>query len=223
MLTLALVATLAAADPPQDIAGWGTVTDPDGDCTVKLVGGDLSVTVPATPHNMNPRLGRLNGVRVTRSVGGDFTARVKVSGKFQPGPNKTSPAGTVPFLGAGLLVWADKDHFVRLERCAWVLPDGRRLGYPPLLELYSGDEFVAFSRPPVPAAEFLGGGDVWLRLDRAGDTFTARVGTDGKEWTTAGEFVAELPKAVRVGVAAVNTSDAVFPATFGGFKVVTDD
>ena len=220
-LLVALLSALPATadDPkPREVAGWGTVVDPDGDCEAKLVGDALTLTVPATPHNLNPLLGRMNGPRVLRPVAGDFTAKVRVGGKFQPGPNKTSAKGAVPFVGAGLLVWADKDHFVRVERCAWWLPDGRRVGYPPLVEAFVGGEFQVFSRPPAPA-----GGDVWLRVDRAGDAFTVRTGPDGTKWEAVAEFTAALPAKVRVGVSAVNTSDAAFAATFGGFKVVADD
>lgn len=210
---------MTADDKPKELAGWGTVVDPDGDCEATLAGGDLTLTVPATPHNLNPRLGRLNGVRVLRSVSGDFTAKLKVSGKFEPGTRKTSPAGAVPFVGAGLLVWADRDLFVRLERCAWVLPDGRRVGYRPLWEAVVGGEVQDLNKPAAPAEA----GPVWLRLDRHGDTLTARSSPDGKTWTTAGEVTADWPARLQVGASAVNASDAVFPATFSGFKVVADD
>ena len=211
-------------DPkPRELAVWGTVVDPDGDCEAKLAGGELTLTVPATPHNLNPKLGRLNGVRVQRPIAGDFTAKVKVSGKFQPGARKTSPTGAVPFVGAGLLLWSDRDHFVRLERCAWLIPDGRRVCSPPLFEAVAGGEVHDLNKPGVLAADFLGGGDVWLRLDRHGNTLTARFSRDGTDWETAGEFTLELPTKVQIGPSAVNTSDARFPATFSGFKVVADD
>lgn len=222
-MAAALALALLAAATSRTVDGWGVVTDPDGDCDVKLVGGELRLGVPATPHNLNPRLGRLNGVRVLRPVAGDFTLTVKVAGKFEPGGKLSGGRGTVPFVGAGLLLWADRERFVRVERTAWVLPDGRRLGYPPLVELFAGDEWQVFSRPPVPPGDFLGGGDVWLRLDRAGDAFTVRVGTDGRGWQTAAEFAAELPARVQVRVAAVNTSDAPFAVRFGGLKLAADD
>ena len=52
-----------------------------------------------------------------REVEGDFVITVKVVGEFRPGGKSTNPK-TVPFNGAGILVWSDPDNYIRLERAA---------------------------------------------------------------------------------------------------------
>lgn len=41
------------AKAPHSIAGWGIVTDPDGDCSIVAKGGKLTVTVPGTVHDLS--------------------------------------------------------------------------------------------------------------------------------------------------------------------------
>src|SRR5690348_11002745 len=97
---------IAQEKESQTIAGWGAVTDPDGDCTVKSEKGKLTVTVPEGTHDLNPRLGGMAAPRVLREVEGDFTVQVKVTGDFTPG-DKAAADSTSSFNGAGLLVWQD--------------------------------------------------------------------------------------------------------------------
>src|SRR4051812_14129390 len=93
---LALVLLVGAAAAPaqgqgQAVKGWGVVSDPDGDCTLKEANGKLTITVPPTLHDLNPRSGKLNAPRVTREIEGDFVVQVKVSGAFRPGEKSTAP------------------------------------------------------------------------------------------------------------------------------------
>src|SRR5262249_23997151 len=83
---VSLVARAGQSDArkPRVIEGWGSVVDPDGDCTVKGEQGKLTMTVPNKLHNLNPAIAS-NAPRVLQEVAGDFTAFVKVTGEFKPG------------------------------------------------------------------------------------------------------------------------------------------
>jgi len=48
---------------------------------------------------------------------------------------------------------------------------------------------------------------------------TTSISHDGKEWTKTGELETEFPKKIRVGVHAINSSDAEFLVEFEDFQV----
>jgi hypothetical protein len=221
VITICLVAEAARADDkqPRAIAGWGSVVDPDADCTIKAENGKLTVTVPSTHHNLNPALAS-NAPRVLQEVVGNFTATVKVTGEFKPGEKATKPRG-YPFNGAGLLIWNDAKNCVRLERNIWWIPEeGLHACYPPLLEYYRDGEYLN-TNPPGTTDEFFKGRSTYLRLERKGDKVAASYSHDGKEWTAVKEISVELPQKVQVGVAAVNSSDKTFTVEFEDFTVDT--
>jgi hypothetical protein len=199
----------------REIKGWGTVTDPDGDCTFKGDKGTLTITVPGTSHNLHPDRG-MNAPRVLREVEGDFTATVKVTCALMPGKNI---AGTGATAGnyAGLLLWAGEKEYVRLERNARWRGD-RLASFTPGFE-YWKDGRQKVGPPGGGTAAFFKGDSTWFKLDRKGGKVTARYSHDGKEWAVAKEADTELPKKVQIGVAAINSSDAPFTAEFGEFKV----
>jgi regulation of enolase protein 1 (concanavalin A-like superfamily) len=209
----------AGAEAARTIAGWGTVTDRAGDCTVREEGGKLTVTVPEGTHDLNPNLGGMKAPRVLKEVEGDFTAQVKITGDFRPGEEAASPIAR-PFNGAGLLLWQDEKNFIRLERNAyWV--EGRYVCYPPLFEQYEGGEYQETNPDPTLAEEFFRGRSTWLRLGRRGDRVIASYSHDGQEWTEAKEVGVKLPAKARVGVAVVNTSARPLSVEFEDFRLST--
>ena len=121
VIALCTTATAIAADDdaaPKDLSGWGRVLDPSRDCEMSLdVERDrLRITVPGTPHVLSAEDASLpmNAPRVVRRVRGDFTAVVRVLGRFDPGRSKTTYYD--PYHGAGLIVWQDPSNYLRLER-----------------------------------------------------------------------------------------------------------
>jgi regulation of enolase protein 1 (concanavalin A-like superfamily) len=210
----------AQEQKPQTIAGWGTVTDPDGDCAVKAEKGKLTVTVPEGTHDLNPNLGGMKAPRVLREVEGDFTALVKVTGDFTPG-DKAASDNTSSFNGAGLLVWQDAKNYLRLERNAWWRPDLGKYGcYPPLVEYYKDGEYQN-TNPDGTVEEFFKGRSTWLKVERQGDKLTASYSHDGKEWSVAKELTVNLARKVHLGVAATNTAAKPFAVEFEEFRVST--
>lgn len=201
---------------PPMISGWGQVVDPDGDCTVKEDRGKLTIAVPATLHDLNPRNGRLNAPRVLQDVEGDFLATVRVTGDFVPGMATTAPR-SAPFLGAGLIVWENEKNYVRLERNVWRAANGQLACYPPLFEAFKDGNAVVSSQGT--SADFFQGNSTSFRLERKGNALTASCSHDGKEWVFAKEAEVELPKKVQVGVSAINTSDKPFSMEFDEFTL----
>src|SRR6267142_1720943 len=94
------VCLIAAAgnteDKPASFRGWGMLTDPDNDCTVKGEDGKLTITIPGGTHDLNPALGGMRAPRILQDVEGDFSVQVKISGEFAPGDKAADPR-TVPF------------------------------------------------------------------------------------------------------------------------------
>ncbi|MBC8870887.1 MAG: DUF1349 domain-containing protein [Planctomycetes bacterium] len=204
------------AGPPIVIDGWGRLIDSDRDCTVKAEQGKLTVNVPARLHDLNPRNGKLNAPRVLQEVEGDFVVQVKVSGKFEPGGNSTAPR-SVPFNGAGLLVWADEKNYLRLERNMFLVR-GTPACYPPLFEVFQDGQYQG-TNPPAASGAFFEHESTCFRLERKGHKIAAHYSHDGKEWTALKEVTVTLPTKVQVGVAAINTSDKPLAVQFDEFEL----
>ncbi len=204
-----LSASDAGETSPAPVA-WGEVVDPLGDCRVTDANGLLTVAVPGTrAHNLNPSPGfNLNAPRVLRDVEGDFEARVTVLPYRRPqSPVTTSPSQ--PYVGAGLVVWQDDAHFLRLFR-SWM----------PTANTYVHPEWYGGTAPATHVTATVPDRPTQLRVRRTGDRLDLAASLDGQTWTevtTAKDL--KLAARVRVGVAAVNSTDEDLTARFEGFTV----
>ena len=97
-------------------------------------------------------------------VEGDFAALVQVTGEISPGPSssKDRQVNNIPFTlqGAGLVLYQDKNNFVRLERIASVAVEGLRPTHKVLFEVVKDGKSVEQSYLPEPE------GPVYLLLMR---------------------------------------------------------
>jgi RNA polymerase sigma factor (sigma-70 family) len=208
------------------LKGWGQPIDPDGDCSIELANGRLTIKVPAKGHGLEAEANRFNAPRVLRDIEGDFIAELEVQATFDPGPVSTSPRG-YPFVGAGLLLWSDEGNYIRLERAAVVRNE-------PVLNPAGGASFrnvqpihyLLFEerkdRGLVPP---LGGfsapdGRTLLRLERRGDQVTASASADGSEWHTLPPRTVHLPAKLKLGVAVISSSGDPFTTTLTNFRVL---
>jgi regulation of enolase protein 1 (concanavalin A-like superfamily) len=210
-----------AKNSEPGIPGWGTVTDPDGDCNIRAENGTVSMTLPGDKvHTLGNFLATKNSPRILREVEGDFTVQVKVSGVFDPGTEAAAGVrarGRNSFNGAGLLVWDSDQNFVRLERNIWVTSSGNSYGYTPLLEYWKDNEIaIGFGGGPDTAGNVQ---CTYLRLSRQGDAIHVAYSRDGVEWTGRDPITVQLPKQVKVGVAAINSSKKPFEVEFSDFKL----
>lgn len=208
----------AIEEKPTNLAGWGAVTDPSGDCAFTTEKSRLGVKVPGGIHDLNPNRG-MQAPRVLKMVKGDFVVQVKVTGDFKPGEKAASQHSS--FNGAGLLVWQDEKNFIRLERNRWYVPAEQKYAcYPPLLEYFKNGEYQD-TDPDSTLDEFFKDRSTWLRLERNGDKLIASYSHDGKEWTEAKEITVNFPAELSVGIAAINTSEEAFTVEFDEYKVFT--
>ena len=212
-----VMTTAAAAAPgpkPESEADrfarlFGTAVDPDKDCTFKLDGAKLTITVPDTPHGwIRPTR---NAPRVVRAARGDFVARVKVTSRMHP----EGISGI-----AGLVVYQDDRNFAE-----WAVMRRAAAGAGRLVATFLRDgQPRAFATRGVTEwtdAADAEAGRVWFRLTRAGSSLAYEVSSDGgATWRHLGlNEGAAAARDVKVGVFASNPGSTPFTATFEDFTV----
>lgn len=214
-----LFASIASSNDGHSVVidGWGAVHDPDGDCEVVVGKDKVTITVPDTPHDMNPDRGPANAPRILRKIKGDFTVRVRVTGEFKLGRKTTNPR-SVPFIGAGLVLWSDNKNHVRLERNLWLRPATELHCFAPLFQVFK-DGVDQPTNPPVATGDFFIGKSTCLKLERRDDLITASYSHDGDVWTVAKRIELELPETLHVGISASNTSNRPFRVEFDEYKL----
>lgn len=211
------VTTTCIAKEYGTITGWGTLIDPDGDCSFVIADDRVSIQVPDTPHGLSAELNRVNAPRILREVSGDFTIEVTIDGIFAPGA-ATVPSRT-PYNGAGLLLWQDEKNYIRLERAVLKRNDhlqhyvnfeqrllGRvlRIGIPTDFEV---DESRSCR----------------LRLVRKAQRVLGFVKQGDDEWHALPPKAVRLPEKVKVGIAAINAADTPFAPQFSSMQIVGGD
>ena len=177
---------------------WGEVIDPDGDCDVKLQGGEVVCDVPGTLHDLNIDISVTNAPRVVRAIDGDFVATVRVAGSFKPGPVRTGPK-SVPFNGAGLVVWLDSGNYIRLERGA-MYRSNRVVGLAVFESREQGSRAAVHNKGGLDPGQ-----DLWLRLERRGKSLSGSFSSDGKAWDELEPMELDWPSRLHVGLDAINS------------------
>src|SRR3989304_1746268 len=117
LLTAALCAAgVATSGSAEEIEGWGTIINPDGDCTIRSSSGKVTFEIPAGVHNIwfgrPDETKRFNAPRVMREIEGDFIAQVQGTADWNP----DVPTSEYYYNGAGLLVWDSEKQYLRMER-----------------------------------------------------------------------------------------------------------
>jgi len=197
-----------------EIAGWGTVINPDGDCTIREAAGKVAIEIPSTKHDMwyggkNEKT-RFNAPRVLREVKGNFVATVRVTADWETG---LSEGG---YNGAGLLVWDSERQYLRMERNRFANPAAgtHQLTYTtPLYDLDNKRRFYNSTRD-----EFFEGRSTWLRIERFGGTFITSISRDGK-WKRTGVVATDFRNTVLLGIHAVSSTPSAFNIEYEQFEV----
>jgi len=207
----ALATSLAALAPPDDkpgaaVGAWGQAVDPKGDCKIALDGEKLTIEVPGSLHDLSVEAGDVNAPRVLRPIEGDFIAQVKVAGAVVHNGNRTSDT-YLPYHGAGLVIWVDGQTYLRLERAVTLRGNGEFIHYANF-ELRKDGQRAEGHEIEIPNE------DTYLRIERRGDRVYGLASSDGVAWTSVAPIAVELPKDVKLGVAAVNTSTDPFKIEF---------
>lgn len=213
---LAQVSPAGTKGKIRAIPGWGDVIDPAGDCRFFDKDNMLKITVPGTPHNLNPLPGwnNMDAPRVVREIDGDFSIQVRVAKFVQPkantASNKDKPAS---FVGSGLLVWQDDKNFVRFLRAA----NADRKDFP----VFVAAEYFAEGKMAAGGAAKTADQDTLLRIERKKGRITLSESADGKSWSTRrppGRDIALTGK-VKVGIAVINSTTAEITHEFSALTL----
>jgi regulation of enolase protein 1 (concanavalin A-like superfamily) len=181
----------------------------------------VSIALPPKLFSLSPKIVKQkeplhNAPRTMAEVDGDFLAYVKVDGDIDPGLDPpTDPRGRqlpMSFQGAGLLLYQDKENFVRLERaCRAVRPSMfREL----LVEVVRGGResdyyYVALPGDPSKPLD--------LFLIRRKGRIQCLFSHDGRTLLGFREFSLDYPAKVKIGLTASNLSKKPFTARFSDF------
>ncbi len=195
---------------------WGTVEDPDGDCTFRADLGRLSIVIPGTPHALSAEISKMNAPRLLREVDGDFHAQVKVAGAFPADPRCLIP-GQWAFYGAGLVVWQDDKNYVILKRARMRILPSEQWRCFPSFQLRSGGTVARHWRNQDGTLDETK--PAWLRLARRGTTVTASYMQAGDGWKELPPLQIDFDAKVRVGVDAVQNTPAGYEAIFESLRI----
>ena len=156
------------------------------------------------------------------TVEGDFAAVVEVTGEISPGlalPEDRQGNHIVStFQGAGLILYQDRDNFVRLERTSGVAAGSMHLTDKVLFEVVKAGKRVESQSEPLS-----GDGPAYLLLIRRKGR--VRWGTSRDRATLPAptrEIELDFPAKVKIGLSASNVSAAPFTAAFENFAVLSD-
>jgi class 3 adenylate cyclase/tetratricopeptide (TPR) repeat protein len=141
--------------------------------------------------------------RLMREISGDSAVEVCVSPA--PGNELAARSTEKPQMG-GLLVWKDRDNFLRFEIGAHGPREVRLHGYVDGKHQVAGRGLLSGG----------GDGEVYLRLERAGDQFSAYCSVDGENWLTCGKLALPLDDPVQIGIHAIGMIDRTIYC--GSFK-----
>jgi regulation of enolase protein 1 (concanavalin A-like superfamily) len=159
--------------------------DEFGDCAYRIVpAGGLEICA-ANGRELDGT--NLSAPRFVREISGDFAVEVCMS----PASDEKPQIG-------GLVVWKDRDNFLRFEK-------GIRGVREVFLDGYIDREWQFFAgRGLLPEDSR---GEVHLRLERVGDEFSAYCSVDGENWLTCGTMTLPMDDPIQVGIHAIGMID----------------
>jgi len=207
--------------------------DPDKDCRlfkdaennrikIEIPGDKLHTLAPELVAQLDKKKPLHNAPMTLTAVQGDFAAFVEVVGEISPGlalpEDRQGNHIASTFQGAGLLLYQDRDNFVRLERTSGVAAGSMHLIDKVLFEVIKGGKRVESQTYPLPPE-----GPAYLLLMRR----KGRVA-----WGTSHDRAAlpvpikginlDFPAKVKIGLSATNISADAFTATFENFVLLND-
>jgi regulation of enolase protein 1 (concanavalin A-like superfamily) len=210
-LVVGLPTPIPAAEKLAPLAGWGTLSDPDSDCTIKLNKKTLTMKLPGAAHDFAGELERWNAPRVMSKVDGDFILEVKVDGKFAPTPESSIP-GRRAYNGAGILLVSDKDNHLSLQRGSVNLGDKTRH--------YLNFELRKDAKLSISLYEVeLEDKPVFLRVERRGSKVYGMGSHDGIKWQSYDPIEVNFPPALEVGVVGISSSKGLFECDLEGLSL----
>ena len=203
------------------------LTDPAGDCTMSRDEQSVSISVPGKLHILSPQIkdktnkGVKNAPMILSEVDGDFVAHIKVAGDMLPGTDPSlDPRGKkLPFSiqGAGLLLWQDRDNYLRLERsCGTTGPNSVTVSNRLIFEICKEGQPAGHAYIEIPE------GPIHVLLVRKNGHLRCLFSPNGEKWTAFKEIAVVFPSKINIGLSAFNTSKLPYTARFEDFVLVDD-
>ena len=205
----------------------GSLVDPDKDCKLSKSDKGLTISIPGKLHTHAPQFKNKQGKPVNNApmalakISGDFLIHVRVAGEMHPGLDPASDARTgrplpLSFQSGGIVLWQDKDNFIRLERSCGTV-EGSLLANRLLVEIYrNGKEVGEPHYLDVPA------GPMSLMMFRKSGHLRCLFSKDDKKWAILQEIAAEYSNDLQIGLVGVNMSKKPFTAEFDHFLLIDD-
>jgi S1-C subfamily serine protease len=215
----------------KSMALLGSLVDPSKDCRLDKDERSykIRIDVPGKLHSLSPELtSRVRGQPLHNApmtlteVEGDFAAVVEVTGEINPGatPPKDRATRGLGFTvqSAGLILYQDKNNFLRLERAGSIFSDTLRPVHRLIIEaVKDGKQAMTPIYVDVPE------GDTLLIMERRKGRVRCMYSPSGGHQIVAfRQFALNLPPKVKVGLSASNVSAAPFSATFENFTLLSD-
>jgi hypothetical protein len=214
----------------QSLALLGALVDPSKDCRLDKddKSSKVRIDIPGKLHTISPEIAVRKNTPVHNApmtladVDGDFLAQVSVTGEMNPGDKPPSDRAVrniaFTFQSAGLVLYQDKNNFVRLERAASIFTDRLTPVHRLLVEVVrDGQQAIKPIYLDIPE------GDTKLILiRRKGRIRCLFVPSGNGSLHTFREFALSFPTKVKVGLVASNISAQPFSATFQGFALISD-
>jgi S1-C subfamily serine protease len=229
MLALGRVANIETR-LQKTLGRLGPLIDPDKDCKDKRDGRTLSISLPADKlHMLSPdtqfkdkkNQPLRNAPMVLTPVQGDFLLHVNVAGEILPGnePCRKPTGGRMPFCiqGAGILLWQDKDNYLRLERSCGTA-GGATLVHRLILEICQNGRVNRGNYAYVDVQE----GSLHVMLMRTKGHMRCLWSSNGRKWVAFKELAVVFPQKIQLGLSAFNTSKLPFTAEFEEFALIED-
>jgi len=217
----------------KSFSSLGPLVDPDKDCKlvkdedsmklkIEVPGNKIHTLAPQVVTRLNKKKPLHNAPMTLTEVEGDMMAIVKVTGEMKPGSTmpKDRQGNTIPFTfqGAGLVLYQNKDNFVRAERTAGVDVEKLTSIHKFLFEVVKDGE-QKNNHVYVDLPE----GDVLLIMVKRKGKIRCLFSPDGgRSIAPLQEFELDLPAKVKVGLVAANISAKPFTANFEEFAVIND-
>ncbi len=215
----------------KSLALLGPLVDPSKDCRLDKDDRSLKVhiDIPGKVHTLGPDYEIRKNVPIHNApmtltdVEGDFLAQVEVTGELNPGlklPNERLARGLgFTFQSGGLLLYQDKNNFIRLERAGSIVTNRATMLHRLVVEVVRDGKWAIN-----PIWLDIPEGDTRLILSRRKGRIRCMFGPAGTDSIYRFRDFASLnfPSKVKVGLTASNISAQPFTANFTGFALLGD-
>jgi regulation of enolase protein 1 (concanavalin A-like superfamily) len=197
----------------------GPLMDPGKDCKADRSESKITLELPAGVHLLSDDWDIKNSPMILTDVSGDFIATVKVSGAMLPGSETVKlKTKTLPFTfqGAGLVLWQDKENYLRLERTAKSANGKVTLQAEVLIEVCKNGKTAYHSYVPCPA------GALYLVVARIDGNISFMFSSDGKSLRRHPPLPFNFPSKIQIGLSASNASKEPLTVKFEEFMLITE-